>query len=90
MIPSPSNLQFEPQVTIVAEVLDSWFSADITLVNEGTGKEYSLEKGVEYYSGYSDGEFWSMRIEAAGRNSFFDTGGTYHMNIFLHRVVLKR
>ncbi len=66
--PSSSNLQ----VTIVAEVLDSWFSADITLVNEGTGKEYSLEKGVEYYSGYSDAEFWSEGSKQ-GRNSFFDT-----------------
>ena len=76
--PSSSNLQ----VTIVAEVLDSWFSADITLVNEGTGKEYSLEKGVEYYSGYSDGEFWSEGSKQQDAILSSIPGGTYHMNIF--------
>jgi hypothetical protein len=30
-----------------------------SLVNTDDGKEYSISKGVEYYSGYTDGESWS-------------------------------
>jgi hypothetical protein len=50
-----SNLQF----TIYAPVENSWMELSATLVNAKTGKEYSVEKGVEYYFGYSDGESWS-------------------------------
>ncbi len=50
-----SNILFDIQ----AGVKNSWFEMAITLVNAETGKEYSLEKGVEYYAGYSDGESWS-------------------------------
>ena len=28
-------------------------------MNTGNGTEYAVEKGVEFYSGYSDGEYWS-------------------------------
>jgi hypothetical protein len=29
------------------------------LVNAETGKEYSVEQGIEYYYGYTDGESWA-------------------------------
>jgi hypothetical protein len=38
---------------------NDWFELNATLVNQSTGTEYGLEKGVEYYHGYSDGERWS-------------------------------
>ena len=50
-----SNLKFY----IYAPVDNDWFELNATLVNQSTGTEYGLEKGVEYYHGYSDGERWS-------------------------------
>jgi hypothetical protein len=50
-----SNLEFR----IYAPVDNSWFELSATLVNVKTGEEFSLEQGVEYYHGYSDGESWS-------------------------------
>ena len=49
------NLQFD----IYAPVSNSWLEMNATLVNLQNGTEYSLQKGVEYYHGYSDGESWS-------------------------------
>lgn len=49
------NLQFD----IYAPVSNSWLEMNATLVNMQNGTEYSLQKGVEYYQGYSDGESWS-------------------------------
>lgn len=50
-----SNVRFD----ITARVSNSWFELNATLVNADNGKEYSVEKGVEYYFGYSDGESWT-------------------------------
>lgn len=50
-----SNLEFD----IHSPVYNNWFELNATLVNNKTGTEYSLSKGVEYYHGYSDGESWS-------------------------------
>jgi hypothetical protein len=50
-----SNLEFN----IVAPVANTWFELDAELVNTDDGKEYSFEQGVEYYSGYDEGESWS-------------------------------
>ncbi|MFT3932233.1 MAG: DUF4178 domain-containing protein [Chitinophagaceae bacterium] len=52
---SYGNLQFK----LSGDVDNSWFSVSGTLVNADNGKEYSIEKGIEYYHGYSDGESWS-------------------------------
>jgi len=49
-----SNLQFE----IYADVDNSWCEVSGTLVDVVKGTEYSFEKGVEYYYGYTDGESW--------------------------------
>lgn len=50
-----SNVKFD----ITAGVSNSWFELAVTMVNAKSGKEYSLEKGVEYYSGYEGGERWT-------------------------------
>jgi hypothetical protein len=50
-----SNLQFD----ISAPVSNDWLELGVELTNLDNGKEYGLEKGVEYYSGYEGGESWS-------------------------------
>ena len=52
---SSSNLELD----IIASVSNSWFEVNATLVNTQTGKEYSVEKGIEYYEGTDGGERWS-------------------------------
>lgn len=72
-----SNLQ----ISISAPVSNSWFELSATLVNATTGKEYTLEKGVEYYSGYSDGESWSEGSQH--ENAYFTRipAGTYFLQL---------
>jgi len=76
--PQSSNLEFY----ISAPVADSWVELDITLVNDQTGKEYNLNKGVEYYSGYSEGEHWTEGSTDTDAMLSSVLGGTYHLNIF--------
>lgn len=69
------------ELTIDAPVNNSWVEADFTLVNSTTGKEYSLEQGVEYYYGYDGGESWT---EGSRSETAFFTGipaGNYVMQI---------
>jgi hypothetical protein len=72
-----SNLQFD----VEAPVDNSWLEMNATLVNAATGTEYSIEKGVEYYHGYSEGEPWS---EGDTRETVFLSSipaGTYYLQI---------
>lgn len=50
-----NNLEF----TVQAPVVNNWLELDIEAVNVKTGEEYGVSQGVEYYSGYEDGESWS-------------------------------
>ncbi|WP_153796032.1 DUF4178 domain-containing protein [Foetidibacter luteolus] len=50
-----SNLEFQ----IIAPVNNSWFELQANLVNAKTGEEFTVEQGVEYYTGYDGGESWS-------------------------------
>lgn len=50
-----SNVEFY----LSAPVENNWFETGLTLVNADNGNEYTVEKGVEKYSGYEDGESWS-------------------------------
>jgi ribosomal protein S27E len=50
-----ANMEFDIQTS----VYNNWFELGATLVNDETGQEYSLEKGVEYYAGVSEGESWT-------------------------------
>ena len=72
-----SNLQFD----IYAPVDNSWFELGATLVNAKTGKEYSLQQGVEYYHGYSEGEYWKegSQTETAYLNQI--PAGTYYLQL---------
>lgn len=51
---SSSNLEF----VIYADVDNSWCEVGVTLVDVAKGTEYTVEQGVEYYYGYTDGESW--------------------------------
>lgn len=50
-----SNLRIDME----APVSNDWFELAIELTNLDNGKEYGIEKGVEYYSGYEGGDSWS-------------------------------
>jgi hypothetical protein len=50
-----SNLQ----LLVSAPVDNSWLSLEGSFINTKTGKEYGFSKGIEYYSGVSEGERWS-------------------------------
>lgn len=73
-----SNLEFR----ISSPVSNSWFEASMTLVNDANGKEYSFEKGVEYYYGITEGESWSEGSSSSEILLSSLPGGKYHMNIF--------
>lgn len=55
---------------LYAPVENTWMEVEATLVNTKTGTEYSVNKGVEYYSGVEDGESWSEG----------DPQGTFYIN----------
>nr|WP_262915983.1 DUF4178 domain-containing protein [Chitinophaga filiformis] len=50
-----SNVMLE----FYSPVQNTWMDLEATLVDTKTGTEYSVNKGVEYYSGVEDGEHWS-------------------------------
>ena len=66
---------------IYSNVSNSWFELGATLVNANTGKEYNLEKGVEYYHGVSEGEAWSEG--STTENAYFTRipAGTYFLQL---------
>jgi len=74
---SSSNLYFD----ITAPVDNNWFELSGSLINADNGKEYSFEKGVEYYSGTSDGERWT---EGSTNSNVYLTAipaGNYFLNL---------
>ncbi len=72
-----SNLAFD----IKAPVSNNWFELAITLVNTTTGQEFTLEQGVEYYSGYSGGESWSEGRNAETAYLSSIPAGTYFLQL---------
>ena len=50
-----SNLQ----VRFSAPVSNNWLELEGTFVNSQSGKEFSFNKGIEYYFGYTGGENWT-------------------------------
>jgi DNA-directed RNA polymerase subunit RPC12/RpoP len=49
-----SNLVIE----VAAPVSNSWFELNIEVINNNTGERFYAEQGLEFYSGYDDGEYW--------------------------------
>ncbi|HLP51516.1 MAG TPA: DUF4178 domain-containing protein [Chitinophagales bacterium] len=69
------------EVALTADVANSWFETDITLINEKTDDDVDLEIGVEYYSGYEGGEHWSEGSNNATRVINAVPEGRYHLLI---------
>ena len=68
-------------VKLHSPVSQAWFSATMVLFNPQTGKSFEFEQGVEYYSGYDGGEYWS---EGSQTNEFTISSvepGTYTLSI---------
>jgi predicted RNA-binding Zn-ribbon protein involved in translation (DUF1610 family) len=55
LVKPTGNLKFH----IVAPVSNSWFSLEATARDTKTGKEYSMEQGVEYYYGTDSDGSWT-------------------------------
>ncbi len=70
------------ELTLSAPVRNTWFDADIKLINEATGREEEdLSIGVEFYDGRDGGEYWS---EGSQQNSVVSSDirpGNYHLMI---------
>jgi hypothetical protein len=72
-----SNLLFN----IGADVSNNWFQLSGSLINAQTGKAYSFEKGVEFYSGYSGGESWTEGSKTEEAYLSAIPAGTYFLNL---------
>lgn len=46
-------------ISIESIVDNSWIEVNSNLVNTKTGNEQSIVQGLEYYSGFSEGEYWT-------------------------------
>ena len=71
------NLRFR----IDAPLENTWMELSVTLVNAQTGKEYAVEKGLEYYFGFSDGESWSEGSRAKDAYLTRIPAGTYFIQL---------
>jgi hypothetical protein len=78
------------KLTMQAPVNNSWVEVGATLVNSVTGKEYFVSQGIEYYSGYSEGEVWREGSQSA--EAFFTTipAGTYQLQLMATRDYADR
>ncbi|HJT73060.1 MAG TPA: DUF4178 domain-containing protein [Chitinophaga sp.] len=47
------------QMNVGSTINNSWIEIEATLTNTSTGNEYTVNEGLEYYSGVSGGESWS-------------------------------
>jgi hypothetical protein len=70
-----SNLQ----VTFESPVQNNWLELEASLVNEATGETYDFEQGVEYYSGYDDGN-WTEGSQSSETLLPAIPTGPYHIN----------
>ena len=69
------------EVELYSAVDNSWFEAEMTLVNEATGAERDLNMGVEYYHGYEDGEYWTEGEQRTEEVLSAVPEGSYHLVI---------
>lgn len=68
------------RVSIQADVDNSWLGADITLVEEITGKTYPAAACAEYYHGYDEGH-WSEGDRRGTADIPSVPAGKYHLKI---------
>lgn len=68
------------EVEISTNISQSWLALEMELVNENTGELYALTKELEYYSGSSDGEYWSEGSQNGSAQIGHLPKGRYHIN----------
>jgi len=94
---TPSSYDFKPFVTssfeqpdenaaldikISSYVDNNWLETSIILVNEKTNATWEITKGIEYYHGYEDGEYWTEGSINADITLTEIPKGKYHLNIY--------
>ncbi|MBE8725125.1 DUF4178 domain-containing protein [Flavobacterium hungaricum] len=68
-------------VEVSSSVDNSWANVNIALINEDTSDEIYANKDIEYYSGYTDGEYWNEGSKQEKFNICGVKGGKYHLVI---------
>ncbi|MBS1962772.1 MAG: DUF4178 domain-containing protein [Bdellovibrionales bacterium] len=69
------------ELDLHADLNNSYFDADVDLVNDSTGEAHDMQVGAEYWSGYDSDGSWS---EGSTSGDDLETGigpGTYHLVI---------
>lgn len=69
------------ELKLDSNVSNHWLSANVSLINEVTGEDYTAETGVEYYSGYDDEGSWSEGSMYSSHLLSGIPGGKYHAEI---------
>ncbi len=92
-----NNIEFQPlktstfniynglvplKVDLGASVDNNWFEATLEVVNEKDNRTWVLNKEIDYYHGYEDGESWSEG--STTETVYLDNipAGKYHINIY--------
>ncbi|MBZ4036033.1 DUF4178 domain-containing protein [Flavobacterium sp. 17A] len=68
-------------INVSTDVDNSWANLNIALVNEETSDEINANKDIEYYSGYTDGEYWREGSSSEKFNICGVKPGKYHLVI---------
>ncbi|MFD1603486.1 DUF4178 domain-containing protein [Flavobacterium artemisiae] len=66
-------------VEVSSSVDNSWANVNIALINEETSDEIYANKDIEYYHGYTDGEYWNEGSKEEKFNICGVKGGKYHL-----------
>lgn len=68
-------------ISVSTDVDNSWANLNIALINEDTNDEIYANKDIEYYSGYTDGEYWREGSSSEKFNICGVKPGKYHLVI---------
>ncbi|WJS95996.1 DUF4178 domain-containing protein [Flavobacterium johnsoniae] len=68
-------------ISVSTDVDNSWANLNIALINEDTSDEIYANKDIEYYSGYTDGEYWREGSSSEKFNICGVKPGKYHLGI---------
>lgn len=70
-------------VSLVADQVDNnWIELPVALINDNNGKVYEINKTIEYYHGYEDGDSWSEGGRTQDALVSGVPSGNYHLNIY--------
>ncbi len=70
------------EIELYSDIYNNWLEATSVLVNEKTNQTWEVTQGIEYYSGYEDGERWSEGSTETSVLLSSIPAGTYHLNIY--------